>query len=162
MNIYQKILTVAVILLILLNIALLGFIWKRRPAARMHDPEQRQRRTEMFLEHRLNLEDHQMEEFQSIRDSHQKKMQSYNQEMRRLNQNLHEAVVKNQPEMEKQTLQRIDSLQDHIQNQTVAFIHSLSDICNPDQKDRLLKILNRLPDHQGHRGLRTRRRGHDQ
>ena len=161
MNSMQKILVSLVVLLILINVVLIGFIWRNRPSR--FDPfRPMPMRTESFFENQLDFDEDQLTAFRSRMVEHKLRMDELQREIRLVNRDLHEAIILNQEEKEEVTSQKLDSLAALIKLETTDHIRSLATICRPEQRARLIEALNRLPDRRGNRGQKLRRRRHQE
>ncbi|MFZ9045468.1 MAG: hypothetical protein ACO2ZZ_06350 [Cyclobacteriaceae bacterium] len=141
---FQKLLITAVILLIFINIALLGFIWKGH---RLNQPyrgpmlEQRMDQQITSLGDRLQLEDEQKQALlEAFRDHHQE-MRSLDRKEILLRRRVHEAAFQNNQ-------QALDSLKSRarllasqrIETYTI-FSRNLSRNINPDQREEFIRML---------------------
>ncbi len=153
MNTYQKILTVSVVVLVILNVSLLAMVWQKRSARdKRFKKEPNRFKTEQLIQKRLNLDSDQKEAFTKLQKAHQKKLRALGRETRLLNRELHRAIVNDQPEVEANISEKMDSLHQLMKQENFDHIRSLSQICRPDQREKLLKVLDDLPDRMGHRG----------
>ncbi len=157
MNTTQKILVGLVVLLIICNVTLIGFIWKNRPD-RLDERKLMPLRTERFFKNQLNLDDEQAKAFRNRIINHRLRMDELQQEIRQMNRELHESILLNQKEEEELISSQLDSLAFLIKHETTEHIRTLGEICSPDQRKQLIQALNSLPDRKGNISKRQRKR----
>ena len=160
MNTYQKLLTGAVVVLVLINIVLLGIVWnKSNRKVTDRFGESRGYRMNRFFENELKLDSDQMNRFVQLQKDHQRKMKNFSKETRQLNRQLHRAIVNQEVENEKTIDRKMDSLHQLVKEENFEHIRSMTQICRPDQKEKLLEVLDKLPDRRGFKGQEGHPRG---
>ncbi|MEM8939605.1 MAG: hypothetical protein AAGC64_09705 [Bacteroidota bacterium] len=157
MGVTQKILIGLVILLILVNVASIGFIWKNRPFS-PDLPLSLPFRPENFFEKQIDFDDQQLILFRALMIEHKIRMDELQLEIRQLNKDLHETIILEKPSEEKLVSLQMDSLALLIKQEIIAHIKSVAGICNPNQKLQLLEALNNLPDRKGNKGNKKKKR----
>jgi len=151
MNIKLKILVSLVVVLVILNVIMIGFIWNNRNFKKQEHGKGRPPRIERFLERQIQFNEDQLAEFRSINRFHKDKMDRLNKKVRNLTKELQEAIVMENVEMEQEIDLQLDSINMLIKHEASNHIRSIANLCDEKQKEKLIKALNRLPDRRGNR-----------
>ncbi len=163
MNNYQKILTALVIVLVLINVLLLGFVWHHRPFGKVQDrmeraDRQRQEMAGRMIPRQLDFNKEQTIEFQEIFRYHQETMRNLQYKAREIKQGIHRSVVMEDSLAYQSAYSDFSEQQRIIEMEFVRFVKELSSICDENQKEKLIEILNgslheqRGPRQHRHRG----------
>ncbi len=143
MNTYQKILTGVVILLIIVNMILLGFIWRNRPGkGPRRDQPPRHEMQGHFFQRELDLNRDQAAMFREAFRDHQRKMFELNRQMRLLKREINRAIIIEDTSGLQMNYQKFYGLQKKVEVESSRFISSISAICNDEQKEKLLRIFD--------------------
>lgn len=143
----KRVVTTLIVFLVLLNIALLGFLWRQnsctlQPAGT--GTRQFHRQNPFTLP--LGLSESQTVSFQQLRQKHFSNVQPDMEAIGVLKKQLVEEALTDKPDSGKiSTLAaKIGSHQASIERELALHFHELAKICKPEQRDSLKKVLDRI------------------
>jgi hypothetical protein len=136
----QKILIVTVILLILMNLTLIGFLWKNYKGNRPSESRTRFNR-EHFLKERLNLSDRQQQIFDSLRRIHREELRRKEGEIASLRDSLISNLDEEVPDTVVQQLTgRIGALQVEHEKINYRNFREMAQILDSAQREQFLSL----------------------
>jgi uncharacterized tellurite resistance protein B-like protein len=163
----QKILIGAIIFMIVINLVLLGIIWRGHQRLQvapesMPAMEHRMQRQMQVLHKRLDLDDDQIRAFEAaFQQHHLQNQQNLNLE-HAIRKALHRAVFEgNQSKIDSLKRETLELHENRAQDY-IKFTEELARTCNPDQREDMLRLLDRIPGPQPERPMRQRRGGWDE
>lgn len=141
----KKIVTTLIVFLVLLNVTLLGFLWRQNSCTRQPTGTRQFHRQNPFTRP-LGLSESQTESFQQLRQKHFRNVQPDIEAVGVLKKQMVEEALKVQPDQNKiSTL--ADSIGMHqasLERALALHFHELAKICKPEQRDSLRKVLDRI------------------
>ena len=148
MNKYQKVLVISVIVLMTINILLIGFIWMNRPGGKQrgHRGGPRQGMESHVIPRELGFDQQRTVAFRQMFQSHRETMRSLQRNARLKKRQIHLAIVEGDSSNYTMAYSEFRELQDQMEGESTRFISSVAAICDAEQKDRLIQLLNRSLD----------------
>jgi uncharacterized membrane protein len=157
----QRLLILSVILLIVINLGLLGFIWKGHRINQTYRGSMHSERMHQHVDRlgdRLQLEEEQKQTFHQAFRAHNQEMQALDRKEQMLRRKIHEAAFRsNQNELDSLTKVAQQLAEKRIETYT-SFSRGLSESVDPSLREELIKILSRPPRDQA-KPRRERARG---
>lgn len=144
MNKTQKILIGAVLLLVIINIVLMGFIWINRPEGR-HRGEHRRSRPEIstpMLHRELNLTREQRHQLQGEWKAHRNKMHDFNREFLLRKHRVNQAIIAGDSSALEKANDDLFQTQKAMEKETQKLTAELAAICTEEQKAQFLKTMD--------------------
>lgn len=158
----NKILTIAVVALIVTNLGIIGYLWFERtqnfnstdrmpPGERMQRPEGKPPQDRMlseggpkeFLIRELKLDEKQKEDFGKLVDEHRTEMKRIREKIRKEKDDLWKEITK--PKSENSSVERsaaeIGEDQKQIELITFAHFQNVRELCNDDQKKKFDEVI---------------------
>ena len=143
-----KLLTIAVVGLLLINLGVLAFLFLRppqgpppgRPGGRMEEPRH-------IIIRELGLDDKQVGEYEILIKKHQDGIRAIDQQIRDAKNNLYRSLAGNQPGQQDSLINRIGSLQMQVEALHYDHFAAIKSMLKPEQMekfDRLSQELARL------------------
>ena len=155
----NKLLFVIIGILVILNILSLGALWLFRFKGPHHPPPQEEMHMQMnqppkdgkmFFEEELKLTKEQTEQFQKLRDEHFIKINTIQEDMHKLKDDMYNLLISKNPDSVKaaEIAGKISDKQKDLELATYSHFKKLRDLCTDEQKakfDILIKeILNKM------------------
>lgn len=141
---YQKILIAAVIVLVLLNGALMAFIWTNRPDRSFERPGRGMDRPQLsgrVMLERLNFTDEQAMAFRSRLKAHHQQMARLERKVRDAKKEVNRAIIlSDSVALQKATL-ALQHAHDDQQSESGEFMSFLAGLCTAEQRQELLGLL---------------------
>lgn len=135
-----KLLTGSTIVLLVVNLALVGFIVFGKPP-RPGDPDARKRQ----IIEKLGFDDAQVHEYERIIEDHRSAMRDNNQKMRALKNELYTTLINGAPESVKDSLiLAISHEQISIENTHYTHFQNIKKICKPEQMKKFEELTDEL------------------
>ena len=154
----KRLITGALVLLVLLNISLLSALWIQHSHRWEPLPGGGQFNHENFLARQLDLDESQTISFEKLRQEHFLKVRPAMEAIAPLKKQLVEESLKDNPDTKK-----IDSLvaamglhQAAIERELVLHFHQLSKLCTPEQQGKLKEVLENMATRKIHHGGKGR------
>lgn len=149
----KRLVTTALVLLTVLNMALLGVLWWqniRRPAP-VQVTITRQFSRQMSFTEPLTLNESQTVSFRNLRKEYFLKVRPEMQAIALLKKQLVEESLKDQPDTKKieAMANSIGSRQATIERELALHFHELAKVCTPAQRDSLKTLLDRIATRRG-------------
>jgi Spy/CpxP family protein refolding chaperone len=146
----NKFLIWSILALIILNIGSLGLLWYKEVTKPLQPPPPLEQRVnpEKFLENEMQLNKDQSEAFRELRRKHQEETGEIRRDIHRLSKDIVDELYKPKPDTA-----RVTALSDEIGRKQAEFeralynhFNNLKQICNPNQQEKLHKLLFELLD----------------
>lgn len=137
----SKFLKVVIIILLLINLATLGFMWTRKGPPMGPPPH---RDLVEFLSRELNLSQEQREKFETLKNEHRASVQSLRENSRELHDAFFDMLSKN-PVDKAQVEAMADSMvsqQKQIELSTFYHFQKVREICTPEQQKKFDEVIN--------------------
>ncbi|MER3471469.1 MAG: hypothetical protein C4330_09065 [Chitinophagaceae bacterium] len=154
-------LVIALIALVLINIATLAFVWLGKPKDGVPPKGQGGGNAKNYLIEQLKLTTQQQQQFDSLRTVHFNEMNDYREQMRQQKDALFEKLKLPTDSSYNSTAQQIGMLQSEIDLSTFHHFQSLRSILNDEQKkkfDNIIQdVLHNLGRLQGRPGMQEGR-----
>ena len=154
----KRLITIAFIILILLNVTLLSALWVQHSCRPEPLPGGRQFNHESFFTRELALSESQTTSFEKLRHEHFLKIRPEMEAIAPLKKQLVEESLKDNPDSK-----RSDSLvaaigvhQAAIERELALHFHQLAKLCTPEQRGRLKEVLEKMATHRMHHGGKGR------
>lgn len=167
MNKLHKILIATVAILLLVNIALITIVWNGHQRLQNFGapdkpmPERRMERQMNLLHKRLKLSNDQKVAFENAMKAHHEFNLSTLKQEQQLRRMLHEAVFSG----EKARIDSLESLALDLYKRRgkeyLDFTTTLAETCDPDQRELMLEMLDKMPPPQGDIPRPERQRPHN-
>lgn len=155
----NKILVGLVIVLMIMNVAILSFLYMGRPKhsvdkrekrARLERPE---RRIERYLENKLDLNDEQKDKIEKVRHEHIRRTEKHHEEIEKLRKSLSQA---DDSEVDS-LIDRITEYHKQIEKDNYRNMLQIKAQLNPKQKRQFDKIMERVFERAGKRNAKRER-----
>ncbi|NTW68323.1 MAG: periplasmic heavy metal sensor [Chlorobiaceae bacterium] len=143
----KRVVTGVVVFLVLLNITLLGFLWRQNSYMRHSSvPSERQFHRQNPFTRPLGLSNLQSATFQQLRREHFRNVQPDMAAIGLLKKQLVEEAMKSQLDSQKIAALSgsIGSRQAAIERELALHFHELYKVCRPEQRDSLKKVLDQI------------------
>ncbi|MEI6847290.1 MAG: periplasmic heavy metal sensor [Chlorobiaceae bacterium] len=142
----KRVVTTLVAFLVLLNVTLLGMLWRQNICGINRNQYLRQN----SFTKPLALSESQTLSFQKLREEHFLKIRPEMQAITRLKKQLLEEALNDKPDTKKiETIaNNIGSRQATIEKELTHHFHELATVCKPEQRDSLKKVLERIITHK--------------
>lgn len=142
----QRWLISLVVILAVINIALLGIVWRghvimQRQAPRFHNRMDRPEITGRSIMRDLELNDEQREEFREIFGQHRNHMDSLNFIMRQIKHEVNKAIILDDSAALKSNNSKLLELQKEAELETQDLTRKLSHIASKEQKEKFLQSM---------------------
>lgn len=142
----NKTLTWLVVILIIVNVAVISFMWLNRPGeSLLPPPPPPQNRSAgdlvKFLRNELNLNERQVKEFNELRRNHFTAVSTHAKEMHQLKKSLMDNVFLGKEINADSLSKQIGRLQAKIELETYNHFNDLKEVCGKEQVEKLRKIL---------------------
>ncbi len=146
MNNTQKWLTKLVILLAIINVSLLGIMWRVHLSPRKQPPTPHQRNIRPELTGRMLIKDlelnrAQRHQFRVIFKKHRATMDSLNNHLRQIKNETNKAILSNDTAKLAKTNQELFFIQNELELETQKLTRMLAGIITDDQKQKFLNAL---------------------
>lgn len=151
MTSFQKLLIGTVVVLVLFNLVLIGFIWQNRPEPREFRRDRPEIRGRALLEN-LDLSAEQRASFREALKKHHKEKKRLEAQIHQLKRQAVNAIIQSDSSSLDVVNQKLFTTQKELEMELQQFIIHLTSIVNEDQRDELLRMYNRS---MRHRGLRN-------
>ena len=156
MNLFtsKRLVTTAVVLLVLLNITLLSALWFQNSHRREHLSGEHKFNHERFFEKQLDLSESQTISFEKLRQEHFLKVRPEIEAIAPLKKQLVEESFKDIPDTKKtdSLVAAIGLHQAAIERELLLHFHQLSKLCTPEQRSRLKTVLENMSTRRMHSG----------
>lgn len=149
MTAYQKILTVLVIVLVIFNVVLVGFIWLNRPNYPDRSHRGRPERPEIRgrdLQDKLDLTQEQAAAFRNALKTHHQKMRDRQRQVEEFKRAANAAILDADSAALLKANERLFEAQKNLELEAQNFTWYLSGMTNEDQRQKLLNIFERTLD----------------
>lgn len=132
----SKLSSVAIIGLLLINMATLGFLFLSGPKERNHPPMDRMRPKEMIVE-KLHFDENQQKEFQKLIDWHKNEIRKNDEEIKASKIALYALLSKNELDTNAKDslIHVINTHQKEIENVHFKHFEDIKKLCKPEQID---------------------------
>lgn len=140
-----RLLSLAVLSLLVLNLGLLSFMFFNRPMRPPMDraPEGREGPKRLIIE-RLHFSRQQAEQYDALIEEHQGAIKTLNDEMRTTKNNLYATLNNNAPSQKDSLLSRLGEIQKQIESVHYTHFEAIRKICTPDQVDNFKDLTRDL------------------
>lgn len=142
----QRILIIAVVVLIIMNIATLSFLWFSKPNERHHRRMRKEPDVERYLIHKLDLSKEQAKVFKTARKKHFEKTQSVlrslHSDRQRLTQMLSDIDTTNRDGL----LNEISVKRMEVEKLNFIHLQTLRAVCTDEQKQKFDSIIFKVID----------------
>ncbi|MBK8519307.1 MAG: hypothetical protein IPL55_24405 [Saprospiraceae bacterium] len=140
-----RLLSIAVIGLILINMVIVGFLLLRKP---IHlgpgRPPMEQEGPKQVIIERLNLDDVQIAEYGKLITSHQETMKMLEDSIKLMKNNLYQTLKEEAPADKDTLIDQLNSLQKQIEVANYEHFVGLKKICRSEQLDKFNKLTAEL------------------
>ena len=145
----NKLLFTVIIILVLLNLTSIFILWYGKPKSfidRPDMPDNKSGRLEKLLEKELDFSKDQIEKFIVLRDEHRKNIFKLNEEIRSVKKSLFDKIILDgyQKEISDSLIKVSLEKQKEIEEATIRHFVELENLCEKDQKSKLMKVMNKL------------------
>ncbi|MBR9919737.1 MAG: periplasmic heavy metal sensor [Bacteroidetes bacterium] len=124
-----KWLVVALSLLVLLNLALMTFLFfKPGPPPHLPNPQVRE-----IIISQLNFNDQQAADYEKLIREHQQQIREKQEEIRQLKQDLYKQLISEDLQRKENIIEHLGSLQMEIEQVHYNHFESIKELCTPDQ-----------------------------
>jgi periplasmic protein CpxP/Spy len=144
-------LTLVVIILVILNIVTLTFLWLGKPQnpplnALVRNPIEEQNRIKTLLKNELRFDDKQADEYLELRKNHKQAVDKLQSEIQRIKKQMFDEALKEGAKIEisDSLLNLSQTKQAEIEHLTFQHFVKLKNLCKPDQRDRLKRLIHKL------------------
>jgi hypothetical protein len=146
----KRVVTILVVFLVVLNVALLGVMWRQNSCKPPAETVTRQFNRKNPFTGPLALSDSQAVSFEKLRKEHFGKVRPEIQAIELLKKQLVQEALKATPDTQKIGVlaDSVGSRQATIEKELALHFHELAAICNPVQRDSLKAVLDRMASHR--------------
>ena len=136
-----KILTIAVIGLLIIDLGVIGFLLLNKPPMREHSsqipPEER---TKMLIIERLHFDKEQVAQYEQLIDKHRKTIRELDEQMRKAKNDLYSTLIDGSSSSKDSLETKLGQIQKQIEETHYNHFADIKKLCKPDQ----LKYFNDL------------------
>jgi hypothetical protein len=145
----NKLLFGVIIILVLLNLTTIFMLWYGKPKPfidRPDMPDHKNGRLENLLKVELGFSEDQIEKFILLRDEHRKNIFKLNEEIRSIKKTLFDKIILDgyQKEISDSLINLSLEKQKEIEEHTIRHFIELENLCEKDQKSKLMNIMHKL------------------
>jgi len=152
----QKILTIAVVILVVMNIATLSFIWISENSEHHHRKKKKRPDVERYLSRKLDLSAEQAEAFKTAREKHFEHTDDLMRSLRDDRQMLSQMLSNTDTARQNEMMLRIAEKNAELERLNFIHLQNLRSICTVEQKQKFDSVIFKVID----KGAGYRKRTH--
>lgn len=142
----QKILIIAVVVLVILNVTTLSLLWFSKPGRQHHRSRRKQPDVDHFLKRKLDLSNEQAEIFKSIREEHFESTHDIQHSLREDRQQLSRILSSEDTALQNELMRKISNKNAAVERLNFRHLQNLKTVCNEEQKVKFDSVILRIID----------------
>ncbi len=156
-----KLLSIAVIGLLILNLGIVGFLFLKKPQRQPDRPNGRppfeQVRPQNEIIERLHFDSNQIRQYEILIDEHQESIKALNDSIRNVKSLLYQTLNDENDSDKDSLIEKLGSLQKNIEHTHYGHFAEIKKLCKPDQLSDFEELTTRLAGFFGRPEQRPRR-----